>query len=139
MLLASIYFSESFDNFFSKTKKEYFPILFVLLLCVFNGSLYFLTDSKDFYALIIIQSICVILGIVFYIIKKLILKSDNGFSREISDWYIALFILILAERIINSIKFLDVNFDVIHFMISILIWKVISTFLLHGKILSKKI
>ena len=79
ILLVSIYFSESFDEFFSKTKKEYLPILFVLLVCIFNGSLYFLTDSKDFHALIIIQIIWVILGSISYIIKKLTLKSDNGF------------------------------------------------------------
>ncbi len=134
ILLVSIYFSESFDDFFSKTKKEYLPILFVLLVCIFNGSLYFLTDSKDFHALIIIQIIWVILGSISYIIKKLTLKSDNGFFREISEWYIALFILILAERIINSIKFLDCNFDVFHFILAIFVWKLINTFLINGGI-----
>lgn len=138
ILLASIYFSESFDNFFSRIKKEHLPILFVILLCIFNGSLYFLTDSKDFNALIIIQGLWGILGIGFYLIKKLILKSDNSFFREIIQWYLGLFILILSERIINSMKFLDLNFDIIHFIIAIFVWKVISTFLFREKHWAKK-
>lgn len=139
ILLASIYFSEGFDNLFSKIKREYLPILFVILLCVFNGSLYFLTDSKDFNALIIIQGLWGILGVGFYLVKKLILKRDNGFFREILQWYLGLFILILFERMINSMKFLDLNFDLIHFIIAIFVWKVISTFLIHGKSLGKEI
>lgn len=139
ILLASIYFSESLGNSFSKTKREYLPILFVILLCVFNGSLYFLTDSKDFNALIIIQGLWGILGIGFYLVRKFMLTSDNNFFREILQWYLGLFILILAERIINRMKFLDLNFDLIHFIIAIFVWKVISTFLIRRKTLGKEI
>ncbi len=136
ILLVSIYFSENNKRFFQKINRTYLPILLVLILCLFNGILHFLTDSKDFYVLFLLQVFWGILGVAIYIIRKLMLKNDSDFFKGFLQWYLSLFIMILMERLLNGIKFLDVNFDIFHFIIAIFIWKLIDVFLL--KISDKK-
>lgn len=136
ILLVSIYFSENNKSFFQKINRTYLPILLVLILCLFNGILHFLTDSKDFYVLFLLQVFWGILGVAVYIIRKLMLKNDSVFFKGFLQWYLSLFIMILMERLLNGIKFLDVNFDIFHFIIAIFIWKLIDVFLL--KISDKK-
>lgn len=136
ILLVSIYFSENNKRFFQKINRTYLPILLVLILCLFNGMVHFLTDSKDFYVLFLLQVFWGILGVAVYIIRKLMLKNDSDFLKGFLQWYLSLFIMILMERLLNGIKFLDVNFDIFHFIIAIFIWKLIDVFLL--KISDKK-
>lgn len=108
----------------------------MLIVCLFNGILHFLTDSKDFYVLFLLQVFWGILGVAVYIMRKLVLKNDSDFFKGFLQWYLSLFIMILMERLLNGIKFLDVNFDIFHFIIAIFIWKLIDVFLL--KISDKK-
>lgn len=126
VLFVSIFFSEKVDAFF-KNKKVYLRF-FIISMCCVNGILYFLTDSKDFVIVLFIQIFWFLLGTCSYMIKK-VLKNQVEFFKEISQWYISFFIIILFERLINCINTLDVNFEIFHLLVGIFVWKIINIFL----------
>ncbi len=129
-LFVALYLSENMNDVLWKKVKGEKSILLGLMILFLNGFVLLLTDRKDFYVLFVIQLFWYFFAFLSYFIKRKVLRREGvDFLQELFQWVVSLAALLLIERGFNFIAYyVDINVEVFHLLVAILIWKLFTVF-----------